>query len=185
MAMTLAVTLAGAVINFFENTRPDPVQVKLQEKMLSPETLWILEKPDSFTLLSLSPFAEIRRWALSTTNNPIPETGREKLLEHEIIAKTGISDPLERAELITAVTNGLRMRVEGSIPVKFDPYHALQAKREGKTVTLLIAFDGLTLEERLETKRDLKIDKSAREPFDRLFQKYNLLLDDQAVMSSK
>ncbi len=153
--------------------------------MLAPETLWILEKPDSFTVFSISPFAEIRRWASSTTNNPISDTGREKLLEHEIIAKAEISDLKERAEILAAVTNGLRMRVEEDIPVKFDPYHAVQAKRDGRTVTLLIAFDGLSLEERLLSKRELKIDKSAREPFDRLFQKHKLPLDDQAVKSLK
>ncbi len=144
--------------------------------VLSPETAWIFERPEQFTLLSLRPFAELRRWSKGKTNAPVTPSSLEQFHEHEVLGKASITNRTEQLELYGAITNGLRA-LEGNRFPNFDPRYAVRIQREGKTVDLILSFECRTAEEVLGEKRELTISSAPAEVFKRAFDRHGLLLD--------
>ncbi len=174
MAFVLALLLAKFAMAMFRSESREAQAY--DHNALSLETAWIFERPGEFTLLSLRPFAEMRRWALGKTNEPATPSSLEQFHEHEVLGKASITNRAEQLELYGAITNGLRA-LEGNRFHSFDPRYAVRIEREGKTVDLILSFECRTAEERLSGKRELTISSAPADVFKRAFERHGLLLD--------
>ncbi|MCD6052030.1 MAG: hypothetical protein K0Q55_3448 [Verrucomicrobia bacterium] len=144
-----------------------------KKNILSKQTLWIIEKPDSFVLLSLGPDTETQNWAAGITNAPPIKPKPEMLGRWEILGSTAITNRNEQQELISSLQKSLQLSA-GKRYACFDPHHALRMKRDDKSTDLIICFQCVAMHENNPRQRILWIDHSQRTNFDAVLIRHGL-----------
>ena len=104
-----------------------------QRNSLPAETRRILDSGERFVLLSLDPTDPVLR-----RESKLPPG--ETFHEYEVLGKSEIRDPQERAELLRALYKGIADS-DGSVASCFKPRHGISATLGGETVDLVICFE--------------------------------------------
>lgn len=144
-----------------------------KKNVLSQQTLWIVEKPDSFVLLSLGPDTETQNWAAGITNASPSKPKPEMLGRCEILGSIAITNRNEQQELISSLQKSLQLSA-GKRYACFNPHHALRMKRGDKSADLIICFDCVAMHENSPQQRILWIDRSQRTNFDAALIRHGL-----------
>ncbi|HEY1172813.1 MAG TPA: hypothetical protein VGH19_15705 [Verrucomicrobiae bacterium] len=144
-----------------------------KKNVLSKQTLWIAEKPDSFVLLSLGLDTETQNWALGVTNAPANKPKPEMLGRWEVLGRAVITNRNEQRELISSLQKSLQLST-GARFACFDPHHAVQIKRGDKSTELIICFQCVSMHENSLEHRILRIDRSQRTNFDAALIRHGL-----------
>lgn len=93
----------------------------------------VLERPDTFTLLSMDP---------SPPREDLdPETSIDRWA---ITGEAVVRDPANRAQAVMLLYEAVRQS-DGRAAMCFDPRHALRATKDGVEVAVLICFECLTI----------------------------------------
>lgn len=144
-----------------------------KKNVLSQQTLWIVEKPDSFVLISLGPDRETQNWAVGITNTPPATPKPEMLGRWEILGSIAITNRNEQLELMSSLQKSLQLSA-GKRYACFDPHHALRMKRGNKSADLIICFQCVAMHENSPQQRILWIDRSQRTNFDAALIRHGL-----------
>ena len=98
---------------------------------LPAEVIEILDKGDSFFLLSLDPFAGT-------------SASQDIFHDHAVLGRVQIRDAVQRRELLQALYGGIA-NAEDKIAKCWSPRHGIRAALGSKTVDLVICFECLHL----------------------------------------
>jgi hypothetical protein len=149
--------------------QPAPVPAASdRSKNRLPEKIKSALNEAEFTLLSLNP-------------NPAPESedkSKETFHNYEVLGKTVVRDRKARAELLTALNNGIE-GWDGSTVRCFNPRHGISATQGGKTIDLVICFECHSIRTYAAITGTVHTSGSPQPIFDRALKKEGLPISSQ------
>jgi hypothetical protein len=146
---------------------PSPTGFDRSQNTLPPEIKDILEKGETFILLSLDPTEPDLR-------EPSAPAPKETFHKYAVLGKTEIHDPKVRADLLRALQKGIHDS-DGAIAACFNPRHGISATTRGTNhVDLVICFECAQIYSYGLVERSFLTTKSPRTTFNDALQKAGL-----------
>jgi hypothetical protein len=159
LAVALALTLCAGTLASAEKESKIPDDVKA-----------VLDKADSFELLSLDPSVD-------------RETVKDGFHGWKVLGKTAVKDADVRKQLVAALAKGAAEN-KGEVAKCFNPRHGIRATQDKKTVEMVICFECLQahvyIDKSDKNTAGFLTNKSPQPAFDKVLKDAGVPLPDQA-----